>query len=202
MTSAPAASVIRFYSTRDLPHGCFSNFSQHALVAKGLRWATSEHYFQAMKFFPHSPTDVDAVQRSRTAAAAAAIGRDRSRPIRKDWDAVKDDIMYDTIMLKFTQNPDIQAVLLQTDGHPLVEHTDKDAYWGDGGDGSGRNKLGITLMGVRDALLRNDRSLRLEDAATVRAADSKGGAAASRAPASKRVRSTVATENDTPPKSA
>ena len=34
----------------------------------------------------------------------------------------------------------------------LVEHTGKDAYWGDGGDGSGVNRLGGILMRVREEL--------------------------------------------------
>jgi predicted NAD-dependent protein-ADP-ribosyltransferase YbiA (DUF1768 family) len=31
----------------------------------------------------------------------------------------------------------------------LVEHTKKDKYWADGGDGSGKNRLGELLMKVR-----------------------------------------------------
>jgi hypothetical protein len=33
----------------------------------------------------------------------------------------------------------------------LVEHTASDSYWGDGGDGSGKNRLGHILMCVRDS---------------------------------------------------
>ena len=34
----------------------------------------------------------------------------------------------------------------------IVEHTANDAYWGDGGDGSGKNMLGQILMRVREEL--------------------------------------------------
>ncbi len=34
----------------------------------------------------------------------------------------------------------------------LVEHTANDAYWGDGGDGNGKNRLGSLLMKVREEL--------------------------------------------------
>ena len=37
----------------------------------------------------------------------------------------------------------------------LIEHTRNDSYWGDGGDGTGKNRLGFCLMKVRD-LLRQD----------------------------------------------
>jgi predicted NAD-dependent protein-ADP-ribosyltransferase YbiA (DUF1768 family) len=33
----------------------------------------------------------------------------------------------------------------------IVKHTEKDEYWGDGGDGS-RNRLGRILMRVREEL--------------------------------------------------
>jgi N-glycosidase YbiA len=34
----------------------------------------------------------------------------------------------------------------------IVEHTTRDRYWDDGGDGSGANTLGRLLMRVRDEL--------------------------------------------------
>lgn len=32
------------------------------------------------------------------------------------------------------------------------QHTPRDRYWGDGGDGTGRNQLGKTLMRVREEI--------------------------------------------------
>ncbi|ENT7543664.1 N-glycosidase YbiA, partial [Shigella flexneri] len=34
----------------------------------------------------------------------------------------------------------------------LVEHTENDAYWGDGGNGKGKNRLGYLLMELREQL--------------------------------------------------
>jgi hypothetical protein len=45
-------------------------------------------------------------------------------------------------------------LLLDTEDAELVEHTGNDSYWGDGGNGLGRNQLGKTLMKVR-SMLRN-----------------------------------------------
>ena len=47
---------------------------------------------------------------------------------------------------------DIRSILLGTGDATLVEHTENDAYWGDGGDGSGKNMLGKILMRVRERL--------------------------------------------------
>jgi len=53
---------------------------------------------------------------------------------------------------KFTQNPKILEKLLGTGKSLIVEHTVNDSYWGDGGDGSGKNRLGLILMELREEL--------------------------------------------------
>src|SRR4051812_35202268 len=110
--------TIYFYSARD-EHGYMSNFSEHPIVLKGRRWPTTEHYFQAQKFAgtPHEQE----IARARTPGVAAQMGRDRKRPLRRDWEAVKDDVMRDAVMAKFEQHADIRAALLATGNEPLAE---------------------------------------------------------------------------------
>jgi len=76
--------VIRFYDPRN-PWGFFSNFSRHQVDIYDRSWATSEHAFQAMKFHPHRPDLVEMVHRAETPGKAARLGRDRSFPLRIDW---------------------------------------------------------------------------------------------------------------------
>ena len=138
-----------FYSTTG-PHGCFSNFSRHGFELDGAYWPTSEHYFQAQKF---AGTDhAEAVRRAPTPKEAAAIGRDRARPLRPDWEQVKDDVMRRAVRRKFETHPELRQVLLATGAEPIVENAPKDWYWGCGKDGTGRNMLGRILMEVRAAL--------------------------------------------------
>lgn len=145
----PEPTVINFYSTTG-EYGCFSNFSRHAVFLKGKRWPTSEHYFQAQKFAgtPHEE-DVRACKRP---AEAAAMGRDRKLPLRRDWESVKEGVMMDALRAKFTQDEELKATLLGTGDAVLVEHTANDSYWGDGGDGGGKNRLGHLLMRLRAEL--------------------------------------------------
>ena len=91
--------TIYFYSPSENPYGCFSNFSRHGFELDGFYWSTSEHYFQAQKFVgtPH----VEAIRITRTPKQAAAIGRNRTRPLRADWEQVKDDIMRRAVLRKF-----------------------------------------------------------------------------------------------------
>jgi ribA/ribD-fused uncharacterized protein len=72
--------------------------------------------------------------------------------MRPDWEAVKDDVMRSVVRAKFTQHPELKQTLLSTGSANIVEHTANDSYWGDGGDGSGRNMLGRILMEVREEL--------------------------------------------------
>ena len=60
--------------------------------------------------------------------------------------------MRKVVLAKFTQHADLRAILLGTGDALLVEHTENDSYWADGGDGSGLNRLGQILMSVREEL--------------------------------------------------
>ena len=80
------------------------------------------------------------------------LPRQRKRPLRRDWEGVKEQVMLDALRAKFTQHDELKAVLLGTGDAMLVEHTERDSYWGDGGDGSGKNRLGRLLMRVREEL--------------------------------------------------
>ena len=60
--------------------------------------------------------------------------------------------MFKALQAKFTQHKDLKELLLSTKNRELVEHSPFDSYWGDGGDGLGKNKLGILLMKLRKDL--------------------------------------------------
>lgn len=141
--------VVHFYGTNER-YGCFSNFASFPIELKGKTWPTSEHYFQAQKF---AGTDhEEAIRLERSPMIAARMGRDRKRPLRADWESMKDDLMREAVRAKFEQHPEILEVLLSTGEAEIVERTKNDSYWGDGGDGSGRNMLGRILMEVRAEL--------------------------------------------------
>jgi hypothetical protein len=142
-------TVVRFYRTRE-PFGAFSNFSRHPILLNGVTWPTSEHYYQAQKFA--GQPDEEAVRLAGSPKQAAVMGRDPARPLRPDWEAVREAVMLDALRAKFTQHADLRALLLGTGDAVLVEHSPHDRYWGDGGDGTGRNRLGVLLMQVRDEL--------------------------------------------------
>ncbi|MBD2457889.1 NADAR family protein [Nostoc sp. FACHB-87] len=145
--------TIYFYSTRE-QYGCFSNFSDHGFVLDDLYWYTSEHYFQAQKFV--GTFHLEKIRLVKTPKEAAKMGRERSRPLRQDWEQVKDSIMKKAVLCKFTTHTDIREILLSTGNDEIVENSPIDYYWGCGADGSGKNMLGIILMEVRDIIRAED----------------------------------------------
>lgn len=118
--------VIYFYSVED-EYGDFSNFARYPIQQQKIRQAT-------------------------TPMEAARMGRDRKQKLRRDWESVKDQVMYEAVQAKFVQHPELAEQLLATQNAKIVEHTEQDRYWGDGGDGNGKNKLGQILMRVRTKL--------------------------------------------------
>lgn len=143
--------VIKFYSVVD-EYGEFSNFALYPITLDKKVWPTTEHYFQAMKF-------VDAKNRSdirktKTPMDAARKGRDRKRKLRRDWESAKVGVMKKAVYAKFTQYDELISLLVSTGESTLIESATNDKFWGDGGDGSGRNMLGKVLMSVREELMR------------------------------------------------
>lgn len=141
--------IINFYSTSD-DYGDFSNFAAWPIKVDGKTWPTSEHYFQAQKFLDEKYREE--IRRVSSPMVAARMGRDRSKPLRKNWESVKEQVMRKALRAKFEQHAELRALLLATAPAKLVEHTENDAYWGDGGHGKGKNRLGYLLMELREQL--------------------------------------------------
>jgi ribA/ribD-fused uncharacterized protein len=143
---------IKFYSENGL-YGEFSNFANYPIKLKNKVWKTTEHYFQAQKFEKQGYQDK--IRNANSPMMAAQLGRNRKERILKNWDNIKQNVMYDAVKAKFTQHSDLTQLLLDTKDAKIIEHTENDDYWGDGGDGKGKNMLGKILMKVREELKRN-----------------------------------------------
>jgi ribA/ribD-fused uncharacterized protein len=61
-------------------------------------------------------------------------------------------VMRTAVRAKFTQDDGLAALLRSTGEHPLVQLKPRDAWWGTGADGQGRNALGALLMELRAEL--------------------------------------------------
>ena len=154
---ADTARIIEFYNN-NTPYYEFTNFYQgKPIVMNGTSWPTSEHYFQAMKFVgPREIWIQEVIRKANTARQVFDLANSRTGTyknfIRSDWDAVKDAIMYKILQAKFTQDPRLSALLLNTGSAKLIEASPVDSYWGYGPDKKGKNMLGKLLMQLRNEL--------------------------------------------------
>ncbi|MCX7046952.1 MAG: NADAR family protein [Candidatus Sumerlaeota bacterium] len=149
------SKVIGFYDPEDA-WGWLANYSHHQIVVRGQRWETVEHYFQAQKFA--GTWREKAIQRAESPASAKEQAKMWCEEKRPDWKTIRLPIMCEAVRSKFTQHPDLGALLLATGDTLIVENAEDDRFWGRDRGGDGLNVMGVLLMALR-AELRPDKSL-------------------------------------------
>lgn len=138
---------IKFWTPKGF-NGFMSNFYEAPFVVNGVTYPTNEHFFQSQKFAGTSAEQY--ILSLSTPAETAKEGKRRDFPLRKNWEEVKEEIMLIGLRAKFSQNDEIRKKLLNTGDAVLIENSPYDYYWGAGADGSGKNRLGVLLMQVRE----------------------------------------------------
>ena len=124
-----------------------SNFYECPIYYNKLVFCNAEAAFQAQKV-------IDEKEQYKFINLNASQARKLGKTIvlRKDWEEVKDNIMYEIVKRKFTVNKELQQKLIDTKDEELVEgNWWHDTYWGiDSKTGIGKDKLGKILMKVRE----------------------------------------------------
>lgn len=119
-----------------------SNFYMADVEYNGIKYLNNEAAFQAQKCpeRAHEFTQLDPSQARR---------KGRKIKLRSDWENVRYGIMFDIVMNKFKQNPDLLEKLIKTGTSQSVEgNTWGDTTWGVYRS-IGKNYLGRILMQVR-----------------------------------------------------
>lgn len=148
-----AAGGIVYFDGTD--HDFLSNFHRAPIAFLEEDWPTSEHAYQAMKFYELERQQ--AIRQAKGPGEAKRLGR--ALPgMRADWDQVKYAFMLEIVRAKFAQHPELAEQLLATGDAHLVEGNHwHDNIWGfclcqQHRGGLGLNALGNTLMTVREEL--------------------------------------------------
>lgn len=130
-----------------------SNMFPCTISFEGLTYPSAESAFQAAKCL--DPNDRIPFTKLN-GYAAKKLGRKVA--LRADWETVKQDIMYQILKAKFSQQ-EFKTQLLHTGNAELIEgNTWNDTFWGvNVRTGKGRNHLGKLLMRVRTEFASNDR---------------------------------------------
>lgn len=124
------------------------NFYPCSMQMWDMKFSCSEAAFQAAKF-SHRP-EIAVRFTHLDGEGAWKLARKLSYIQRPDWYQVRESVMLEVIRAKFKQNPELTELLQATGDAYLVEHTNRDAFWADGGDGTGKNRLGHLLMQLRE----------------------------------------------------
>ena len=126
----------------------------------GLTYPSVEHAYQANK-----SQDIEWWNTCATTPSPGQIKRlSRAVKLVENWEEIKEDIMFDLLLQKFTHQK-FKDLLLATENVEIIEGN----YWGDvfwGVDlktGLGENKLGHLLMSIRRYLKRFYRPLQFYD---------------------------------------
>jgi ribA/ribD-fused uncharacterized protein len=113
-----------------------------------MTWACSEQAYMYYKSTDKSYQK--AIRRATNPYDAKRLGRQVD--LRPHWDDMKYEIMYNVVLAKFSQNSELEAILLSTGTLPIHENC-KDPWWGGGPKfPSGKDWLGKILMRVRAEL--------------------------------------------------
>lgn len=162
-------SRVRFYE-----HDFYvlSNFSAFNLVWRNLTFSTSEAAYQYEKFcFIDSNGEsswreqnliAEQILKAPSAHEAFKIAERNKALRRRDWDAVKFDVMRQILRAKVAQHDYVRRQLLATGDRELVEDSWRDDVWGWGPDRQGQNMLGRIWMEIR-AELRQAKVAELRD---------------------------------------
>jgi ribA/ribD-fused uncharacterized protein len=130
-----------YFLTNDYP--CSINISN-------AKFSCAESAFQAHKFYQRP--ELFERFKKMNGSDAWNLSQKLSYQQRQDWYQVRETAMLNILKVKFQQNPELADLLIATGDAYLVEHTKKDAFWADGKDGRGKNRLGHLLMQVRGEL--------------------------------------------------
>lgn len=179
MSSKSAASkkanVVAFYEVHDPQYGLLSPLSPTPLVVRHVQYPSLHHYFLCERF-KDTPAEQWVTEATtvwsldRLVKTAEAEGYQRS-----NWNKVKVDVMLLGTYLKFKQNEAARTVLLNTQSSMLLYHTATDDFWGDGGEGKGRNVLGVVTMAAR-ARLQADQERQQQQQQSLKQGESNGRA--------------------------
>jgi len=143
--------------------GPLSNFYPANFTLEGEKFNRSEQAYmwhKALAF--NAPQKAKYILEEQDPHKQKALGRSVSDYVEKTWAELREEVMFQACYAKFSQNPELKKLLLETGDRVLVEARE-DPVWGIGiplhsnrihneTQWEGENLLGKTLMKVRDKL--------------------------------------------------
>ena len=156
-------AVICFHNPNE-ENGYLSNWYPAAFTTDGVTFSTMEQYMMYRKAVCFGDVKVaEQILATEDVAEIKALGRLVSGYDESLWNGVRQIVVYEGLLAKFSQSLDLRKQLKETGSAVLAECAVKDRIWGiglsmhdpvrlDRAKWQGQNLLGYTLMMVRDRL--------------------------------------------------
>lgn len=148
----------------DEDNGYLSNWYPSPFTSDGVAFSSMEQFMMYHKAvcFRDEPV-AKRILAASDAAEIKTLGRHVSNYDDRDWNGVRQIVVYEGLLTKFSQNEDLKMRLKATGRALLAECAVKDRIWGiglsmkdpdrfDKSKWTGQNLLGYTLMAVRERL--------------------------------------------------
>lgn len=145
-------------------NGYLSNWYPVQFSVNGIDFSSMEQFMMYWKAQCFQDKKIaDKILQTEDVAQIKKLGRDVKGYDENFWNGVRQIVVYEGLLAKFSQNHDLKEKLIGTDNAILVECAVKDQIWGIGlsmkdenrynrSKWRGQNLLGYALMMVREQL--------------------------------------------------
>lgn len=155
--------VICFHNP-DEENGYLSNWYPSQFHINGIQFSSMEQYMMYKKAICFKDNDIaKRILNTTDVAKIKALGRQVKNYNDSYWSGIRQIIVFEGLLAKFTQNEELKRRLVSTEDNILAECAVRDKIWGIGlsmkaperfepEKWRGQNLLGYTLMMVRENL--------------------------------------------------
>lgn len=156
-------NVVCFHNP-DEENGYLSNWYPSVFTVNGVQFTSMEQYMMYQKAICFDDSEIAAqILSTDDVAQIKTLGRAVSNYHDHHWNGMRQIIVYEGLKAKFSQNPEMKNMLLNTGDALLAECAVRDRIWGiglsmtdpnrfDRDKWNGQNLLGYALMTVRNML--------------------------------------------------
>lgn len=158
--------IICFHNPEE-ENGYLSNWYLSNFTIEGILFSSMEQYMMYMKAMCFDDKTVASkILETKDVAEIKALGRQVSNYNDSIWNGMRQILIYEGLLAKFTQNEDLKEQLISTGDAILAECAVKDRIWGIGlsmtspkrvniYQWNGQNLLGYALMVVRERISKS-----------------------------------------------